>query len=148
MHVVSRTSAGKTIKRDLIVVGKTAFSRIGSAKWTKSLRTDYERTIADIVRALQLVRNPALLRLCRPRDRRQAKAPSPDGSPNLHVRRGGRDDGHVRHRFDVWIEEDGTPVLIKGKVTTVVDYGIEIAGTLRAAHLEVRRTIKIVAPKN
>ena len=96
MRVVSKSPAGKTVKTESIVVGKSAFSRIGGAKWTKSLRTDFERTRTDIVRALQIVRNASLLRLRRPRDRRQAKAPSPHRCPGPPVRLGDRDDRHVR----------------------------------------------------
>jgi hypothetical protein len=147
MRLVSKTPAGKTVKTDLIVVGKSAFSRIGGAKWTKSLRTDYERTRTDIVRAFQLVRNPSLLRYVglETVDRRKLHhLTAVQDLPFVAVT--GMTGTYTR--FDVWIEEDGTPVLVKAKFTTVVDYGIEITGNSEMRISKFGGPIKIVAPKN
>lgn len=147
MHVVSKTPAGKTVKTDLIVVGKSAYVRIGGAKWTKTPRTDYERSRTDIVRAFQLVRNPSLIRYVglETIDKRKLHhLTAVQDLPFITVT--GMTGTYTR--FDVWVEEDGTPVLVKGKFTTVIDYGIEITGNSEMRISKFGGPIKIVAPKN
>jgi hypothetical protein len=146
LHMVSKTPAGKTVKSDLIVVGKAVYTRLGSSRWTKGSRADYERSHTDIVRAYQVVRNPSDLRYIGREtiDKRKlhhltAVRDLPfmtvTGMPGTYT------------RFDIWVEEDGTPVLLKGKFTTVVDYGIEITGTTEMRFSKFGGPIKIVAPK-
>ena len=147
MHMVSKTPAGKTVKSDLVVVGKSVYTRLGSGRWMKSSRVDYERSHTDIARAYRLVRNSAYLRYVglETIDKRK-----------LHHITAIRDIPFITVTgmtgtytlLDIWVEEDGTPVLIKGTFTTVVDYGIEISGTSEMRISKFGGPIKIVAPKN
>ena len=147
LHMVSKTPAGKTVKSDLVVVGKAVYTRLGSGRWTKGSRADYERSHTDINRAYQVVRNPTDLRYVGREtiDKRKlhhltAVRDLPfmtvTGMPGTYT------------RLDIWVEEDGTPVLLKGTITTVVDYGIEITGKTEMRFSKFGGSIKIVAPKN
>jgi hypothetical protein len=147
MHMVSKTPAGKTAKTDLVVVGKTVYSRVDKGKWMKSSRVDYERSRTDVARAYRLVRNPAYLRYVGLETVDKQK---------LHHITAIRDLPYISMTgmagtftmLDFWVEDDGTPVLIKGTFTTVVDYGIEITGTSEMRISKFGGPIKIVAPKN
>jgi hypothetical protein len=147
MHMVSKTPAGKTLKTDLVLVGTSVYTRLDKGKWIKSSRADYERSRTDVALAYRLVRNPAYLRYVglETVDTRQ-----------LHHITAIRDLPFVSMTgmagtytlLDIWVDEDSTPVLIKGTFTTVVDYGIEIAGTSEIRISKFGGPIKIVAPKN
>ena len=145
MHMVSKTPAGKTVKTDLVVVGMTVYTRLDKGKWMKSSRVDYERSRTDVARAYQLVRNPAYLRYVGLETVDKQK---------LHHITAIRDLPYISMTgmagtytlLDIWVEEDGTPVLIKGTFSTVVDYGIEITGTSEMRISKFGGPIKIVAP--
>jgi len=146
MIIVSKTPAGKTSTMDLVVVGKTVYSRLDGGRWMKSSRVDYERSRTDVARAYRLVKNPAYLRYVglETVDKKQ-----------LHHVTAIRDIPFISLTelngtytlLDIWVEEDGTPVLIKGTFTTVVDYGIEITGTSEMRISKFGGPIKIAAPK-
>jgi hypothetical protein len=51
-------------------------------------------------------------------------------------------------KFDICVEEDGTPVLAKGKISMIGAYGIEVKGTDEMRFSKFGGTIKITAPKN
>ena len=57
IHMVSKAE-GKTTKLDLVVVGKTVYARVAGTPWKKVRRSDFEQDITDVVRGLQLIRNP------------------------------------------------------------------------------------------
>jgi hypothetical protein len=147
MHTVSKPSAEKPVKSDLVVVGKSVYTRLGKGKWIKSSRVDYERSRTDVALAYRLVRNPAYLRY--------VGAETVDKRKLQHIT-AIRDVPFVSMTgmtgtytlLDFWVEEDGTPVLIKGTFTAVVDYGIEITGTSEVRFSKFGGPIKIVAPKN
>ena len=52
---------GKTTNLDLIVVGKTVYARDGGKKWASGPRSSAEQNIADVIRALPSIREPAHL---------------------------------------------------------------------------------------
>jgi hypothetical protein len=145
MHMVSKTPAGKTNKTDLVLVGKYVFTRLDKGKWIKSSRVEFERSRTDVARAYRLVRNPAYLRYV---------GLETVGKQKLHHITAIRDLPYISMTgmagtytlLDIWVEEDGTPVVIKGSFTTVVDYGIEITGTSEMRISQFGGPIKIVAP--
>jgi hypothetical protein len=145
IHIVSK-SAGKTTKIDLVVVGKTVFGRVGGSPWKKVRRSDFEQDITDVVRGLQLIRNPAYLTYVGIETIDKHK---------LHHLKANRTFPYITgtasgtyDKFDVWIKEDGTPVLVRGKVSAVAEYGFEIAGSTEMRFSKFGGPIKIVAPKN
>ena len=46
--------------------------------------------------------------------------------------------------FDIWVEEDGTPVLARGKISVVGAYGMEIKGTSELRFSKFGGPIEIV----
>ena len=147
MHTVTKSPAGKVNKADLIVVGKAVYARFDGSRWTKSSRLDYERSTTDIVRAYQVVRNPLDLRWVGTETIDKRKLQHLTAVRDLpFLAMTGMTGTYTR--FDIWVEEDGTPVLLKGTFTTVVDYGVEIEGKAEVRFSKFGGTIKITAPKN
>ena len=145
MHLET-TAAKKTTKLDMVVVGRAVYARLGSDHWQQGTRSNFEQSIADIAKALQPIRNPTYLSYVGVEtiDKRElvhltAKKTFPYISAD--GQRGTYDS------FDIWIEEDGTPVLAKGKVTVIGAYGIEISGTSELRFSKFGGPIEIVAPK-
>jgi hypothetical protein len=145
IHIVSK-SAGKTTKIDLVVIGKTVFGRVGGKPWKKVRRSDFEQDITDVVRGLQLIRNPAYLSYV---------GVETIDKHELHHLKANRTFPYVNSnasgtfdKFDIWIREDGTPVLVIGKISAVGAYGFEISGTTEMRISKFGGPIKIEAPKN
>jgi hypothetical protein len=145
MHMET-TAAKKTTKLDMVVVGRSVYARVGSAHWSQGTRSNFEQSIADIAKALQPIKNPTYLGYVGVEtiDKRElvhltAKKAFPYISAD--GQRGTYDS------FDIWIEEDGTPVLAKGKITVIGAYGIEISGTSELRFSKFGGPIEIVAPK-
>jgi hypothetical protein len=145
MHLET-TAAKKTTKMDMIVVGTSVYARVGGAHWQLGTRSNYEQSLSDITRALQPVRNPAILgyvgvetvdkqKLVHLTAAKAFPYISADGQ------RGTYDS------FDIWVKDDGTPVLAKGKISMVGAYGVEIKGTSELHFSKFGGSIEIVAPK-
>jgi hypothetical protein len=141
------TAAKKTTKLDMVVVGRSVYARVGSDHWSQGARSNFEQSIADVAKALQPVRNPTYLgyvgietidkrSLVHLTAVRTFPYISADGQ------RGTYDS------FDIWIEEDGTPVLAKGEISMVGAYGVEIEGTSELSFSKFGGPIEIVAPKD
>ena len=145
MHLET-TAEKKTTKMDMVVVGRAVYARVGSDHWSQGTRSNFEQSIADIAKALQPIRNPTYLSY--------VGIETIDKRPLVHLtaaktfpyisadgQRGTYDS------FDIWIEEDGTPVLAKGKISVVGAYGMEIKGTSELSFSKFGGPIEIVAPK-
>lgn len=145
MHLET-TAAKKTTKIDMVVVGRAVYARVGSDHWTQGSRSNFEQSIADIIPALQPIRNPAYLSY--------VGVETIDKRKLVHLTAlktfpyiGADGQRGTYDSFDIWVEEDGTPVLTKGKISVVGAYGIEISGTSELRFSKFGGTIKIVAPK-
>ena len=145
IHIVSK-SAGKTTKMDLVVVGKTVYGRAGGDPWKKVRRSDFEQDIADVVRDLQLIRNPAYLTYVGVETIDKRKLHHLKANRKFPYATGAVSGTY--DKFDVWIKEDGTPVIVKGKISAVGAYGLEVSGTTEMRFSKFGGPIKIVAPKN
>jgi hypothetical protein len=144
-HMVTKTG-GKTVKLDLIVVGTTVYARAGSGRWAEGSRSSYEHSISDIFRGLQPIRNPAHLGYVGIETIDKHKLHHLKAVKKFPYVLNGQSGTYTS--FDIWVEEDGTPVLAKGKVSTIGAYGIEIKGTSELRFSKFGGKIKITAPKN
>jgi hypothetical protein len=145
MHLET-TAEKKTTKLDIVVVGTAAYARVGSAHWTQGSRSNFEQSIADIATALQPIKNPASLRYVGVETidkRKLVHLTAAKTFPYISAdgQRGTYDS------FDIWVEEDGTPVLARGKISMVGAYGMEIKGTSELRFSKFGGPIEIVAPK-
>ena len=145
MHLET-TAEKKTTKLDMVVVGRAVYARVGKDHWTQGVRSNFEQSISDIARALQPIRNPALLayvgvetidkqKLVHLKATKTFQYISPDGQNGSY------------DSFDIWVEEDGTPVLARGKISLVGAYGMEIKGTSELRFSKFGGPIEIVEPK-
>ena len=145
MHLET-TAAKKTTKADLIVVGTAVYARVGKDHWSQGARSNFEQSIADIAEALQPVRKSTYLGYVgvEPIDKRQlVHLTAVKAFPYIAAdgQRGTYDS------FDIWVEEDGTPVLARGKISMVGAYGMEIKGTSELRFSKFGGPIEIVGAK-
>jgi hypothetical protein len=145
MHLET-TAAKKTTKLDMVVVGTAVYARVGTDHWSQGSRSNFEQSLADIGRALQPIKNPASLSYVGVETvdkRKLVHLTAAKAFPYISAdgQRGTYDS------FDIWIEEDGTPVLAKGKISMVGAYGMEIKGTSELRFSKFGGPIEIVAPK-
>jgi len=137
---------GKTTNLDLVVVGKTVYARDGDKKWASGPRSSAEQNIADVIRALPSIREPAHLAYVGLETVDKVK---------LHHLTAVRKFSYQMSigqtasydTFDIWVQEDGTPVLAKGTVSAIGPYGVEIKGTNEIHFSEFGGPIEIAAPK-
>jgi len=146
MHLET-TAAKKTTKLDMVVVGRAVYARIGKDHWTQGSRSNFEQSIADIATALQPIKNPTYLGYVGVETidkRKLVHLTAVKAFPYISAdgQRGTYDS------FDMWIEEDGTPVLAKGKISVIGAYGMEIKGTSELSFSKFGGPIEIVAPKD
>ena len=145
MHLET-TAEKKTTELDMVVVGRAVYARVGKDHWTQGSRSNFEQSIADIATALQPMRNPASLSYVGVETvdkRKLVHLTAPKTFPYISA------DGQrgTYDAFDIWVEEDGTPVLAKGKISMVGAYGMEIKGTSELRFSKFGGPIEIVAPK-
>jgi hypothetical protein len=146
MHSVAKL-AGKTTKLDVVVVGRSVYSRVGSAPWSKEPRSGWQQTLDDLVRDLNPARNPSQLRYVGVETIDKQKLRHLTAVQKFpYVMADGQRGTY--EKFDVWVKEDGTPVLAKGKISVIGAYGIEVKGTSELRFSKFGGTIKITAPKN
>jgi hypothetical protein len=138
--------AGKTTKFDVVVVGRSVYTRVGSAPWGKEPRSGWKQTLDDLVRDLNPARKSSQLRY--------VGVETIDKLKLHHLTAVGKfpyvmADGQrgTYEKFDVWVKEDGTPVLAKGKISVIGAYGIEVKGTSELRFSKFGGTIKVTAPK-
>lgn len=145
MHLET-TAEKKTTKIDMVVVGTSVYARVGNAHWQQGSRSNYEQSLSDIPRALQPIRNPAILGY--------VGVETVDKQKLVHLTAAktfpyiSADGQHGTYEsFDIWVKDDGTPVVAKGKISMVGAYGMEIKGTSELRFSKFGGAIEIVAPK-
>jgi hypothetical protein len=145
IHIVTK-AAGKTTKLDAVVVGTSVYAREGSKPWRKQPRSAWQQSILDTIRSFNPIRDPAQLEYVGVEtiDKRKLhhlKAVQKFPFVMADGQRG------TYEKFDVWVEEDGTPVVAKGKILMIGAYGIEVKGTQELRFSKFGGKIKITAPK-
>ena len=104
-------------------------------RWRRSMekvrRSDFEQDIADTVRGLQLVRNPAYLTYVGVETIDKHKLHHLKANRTFTYATGSGTGTY--DKFDVWVKDDGTPVLVKGKISAVGAYGLKSLARPRCA---------------
>ena len=145
LHMTDKTN-GKTSKVDLIAVGTSVYAREGSAKWRKQPRAAWEQTLSDAIRDLNPIKDPAHLAYVGVETIDKQKLHHLTAVKKFpYVLADGQRGTY--EKFDIWVQEDGTPVLAKGKISAIGAYGIEIKGTNELRFSKFGGKIKISAPK-
>jgi hypothetical protein len=140
------TSQGKTSTLDLVMVGTSAYVREGSARFKKYPRSKYTENYTNIAQALRLVRDQSYLGYVGIETIDERKLHHLTAVRDLPYITDTGDHGTFES-FDIWVEEDGRPVLAKGKVLLIGSYGREFRGTNEYRFSKFGLSIKIVAPK-
>jgi hypothetical protein len=141
------TTAGEGVDMDMVVVGDTAYVRqSGDEDWTSVPRDVAEAEVAGLVQNMRIVTDPLDLRYVGPEDvagrelhhltasRAIPYAPAAGGSGQYDV-------------FDIWIEEDGTPVIAKTAFSARDPTGVAVTGTTNFEFSNFGEPIEIVAPE-
>jgi hypothetical protein len=108
---LSGTSAGQAVDFELVLVGDTAWGRQGGGAWSATPAADVKGSIDSLVGAIRLIHDPAQLADLGPqtiegRDLRHLTA-AVEIPYSVSTGAKGRYDA-----FDIWVEADGTPVLV------------------------------------
>ena len=146
-ELLTKTGGKTTTDIDLVAVGTSVYAREGRGRWQSGPRSNAEQNLADLIRMLPIIRDPAHLRY--------VGVETIDKRKLQHLT-AGRHIAYVMSigqmgtfdTFDIWVEDDGTPVLAKGNVSAIGAYGAEITGTNELRFSKFGGPIKIVAPKD
>src|SRR5262245_61825830 len=123
------TTAGGGVDMDMVIVDETAYVRQrGDADWTSVPRDVAEAEIAGLVQNMRLVTDPLDLSYVGPEvvDGRDLHHLTASRAIPYAPGAGGTGQYDV---FDIWIEEDGTPVLAKTAFSATDPTGVEVSGT-------------------
>ena len=141
------TSAGGGADLDMVIVDETAYVRPrGDADWTSVPRDVAEAEFAGLVQNMRLVTDPLDLSYVGPevvdgRELHHLTAARP-----IPYAPGAGGSGQY-DEFDIWIEEDGTPVLAKTAFSAMDPAGIAVSGTTNFEFSRFGEPIEIVAPE-
>ena len=141
------TSADGGVDMDMVVVGDTAYVRQrGAEDWTTVPRDVAEAEIAGLVQNMRLVTDPMDLRYVGPEDVDGRELHHLTASRAIPYAPGAGGTGQY-DVFDIWIEEDGTPVLAKTAFSATDPSGVAVSGTTNFEFSNVGGPIEIVAPE-
>lgn len=141
------TSAAGGVDMDMVVVADTAYVRQrGEADWTSVPRDVAEAEIAGLVQNMRLISDPLDLRYVGPEDVDGRELHHLTASRAIPYAPGAGGTGQY-DVFDIWIEEDGTPVLAKTAFSATDPNGVAVSGTTNFEFSNVGGLIEIVAPE-
>jgi hypothetical protein len=144
MHIASGAT---TVDMDMVVLGETAYVRQGTGEWVSVPTTVAEAELAGLVQNMRLVGDP--------RDLLYVGVEEVDGRDLHHLTAsrtipyapaaGGTGQYDV---FDIWVEEDGTPVLAKTAFSATDPNGVAVTGTTNFEFSNVGGPIEIKKPED
>ena len=108
---VSGTSAGQAVDFTLVLVGDTAWGRQGGGAWTATPASQVKDSIDSLVGAIRLIHDPSQLADLGPQtiEGRDLHHLTAAVEIPYSVSTGAKGRYDV---FDIWVEADGTPVLV------------------------------------
>ena len=143
-HLVT-TTGGQTTDQDFIVVGDSAYQRSAGGAWTKTPRSAVATTIDNAIKTIRLTGDAAELK--------HVGIETVEGRQLHHLTGTGRilynpASGGVGQydAFDIWVEEDGTPVLAKTSFSASDATGSKITGTTEFHYSKFGGPLEIAAP--
>lgn len=142
---LTATAGDQRLQQALIVVGGRAFIRDGATNWRATEVSLVEGSIANLLASIRLVDDPAALRYVEPDDidgqavHRFTATRAIDYEP--------ADGGTGQYdTFDLWVLDDGTPILVKTEFSVSTDSGTTGSGTTDFRFTKFGGPIDIVAP--
>jgi hypothetical protein len=144
MHI--STAAGE-VDMSIVVLGDTAYLRQGEEEWVSAPAEVAEAELAGLIQNARLVGDPLDLLYVGPEDvdgralhhltasRTIPYAPAAGGTGQYDV-------------FDIWVEEDGTPVLAKTAFSATGPNGEAVSGTTNFEFSNVGGSIEIKKPED
>jgi hypothetical protein len=144
-HLESGTEKVK-VDSDIVIVGRSAYTRSKGGRWTTVPRAAVAGSLTSLVAALTIVSTPAQLR--------DVGLETIDGRSVHHLAAASKipystSSGTTGRydTFDLFVADDGTPVLFKSEFTGEQG-GTPITGTTEVRYSKIGGPISISAPKD
>jgi hypothetical protein len=142
---IKGTSGGQALDQEIVVVGDKAYVRQSGGPWSSAPRSVVASTLTNLVTSIRLVSDPA--------DLREVGVETIEGRSLHHLTAsrtipyapaaGGTGQYDV---FDIWVQDDGTPVIAKTAFSATATGGTKASGTTDFRFTNVGGPIDIVAP--
>ncbi len=144
MHLATGTTA---VDMNMVVLGDTAYVRQGDDEWAAVPSTAAEAELAGLVQNMRIVTDPL--------DLLYVGVEAVDGR-DLHHLTASRSIPYAPaaggtgqyDAFDIWVEEDGTPVLAKTAFSATDPNGVPVTGTTNFEFSNVGGPIEIKKPED
>ena len=143
---ITGTSGELDIDQDVVVIGDDAYARDHGGAWASAPRAALESTITGIFDSVRLVDDPAALTY--------VGVESVDGRDLHHLTASGTipytpaSGGTGSYdTFDIFVEEDGTPVKLDATFSAVDASGNNVTGELSLAFSNFGDPIEIAVPE-
>ena len=130
---------------ELVVVGDTAYTRLDGEEWISAPRAAVASSVAGLLDNLRVVEDPNHLRYVGLEDFEGRQLHHLVGATKVPYTPSTGGTGQFE-TLDVWIEEDGTPVSIRGDFTAIDGAGNRAAGSSDIRFSRFGQPVEIEAP--
>ena len=144
--LIQVAAPGVSQSTELVVVGDTAYTRLEGEDWMSGPREVVADSLAGLLDNLRVVEDPNHLRYVGLEEFEGRQLHHLVGATKVPYTPSTGGTGQFE-TLDVWIEEDGTPVTIRGDFTAIDGAGNRGEGTSEMRFTKFGEPIEIEAPK-
>lgn len=143
--LIELTAPGVSQASELVVVGDTAYTRLDDEEWISAPRAAVADSIAGLLDNLRVVEDPNHLRYVGLAEFEGRQLHHLVGATKVPYTPSTGGTGQFE-TLDVWVEEDGTPVSIRGDFTAIDGAGNRGEGTSEMRFSRFGEPVEIQAP--
>ncbi|HEU5204446.1 MAG TPA: LppX_LprAFG lipoprotein [Candidatus Limnocylindrales bacterium] len=143
--VIELSAPGVTQASELVVVGDTAYTRVDGEDWISAPRAAIAESVAGLLDNLRVVEDPNQLRYVGLADFEGRQLHHLVAATQVPYTPSTGGTGHFE-TLDVWIEDDGTPVSLRGDFSAIDAAGNRGEGTSEMRFSRFGEPVEIEAP--
>ena len=143
---IELSAPGVTQVSELVVVGDTAYTRQDGDAWISAPRAAIEASLEGLLNNLRVVTDPNHLRYVGPEEFEGRELHHLVGAADVPYTPSTGGTGQFTS-LDVWMEEDGTPVSIRGDFSAIDGGGNRGQGTSEMRFSKFGEPVEIEAPE-